>query len=98
MAVFRSGARVKLMWKTEVAQSVTRVGAVGTVIRVGPFRAGEVVAGFRQISDRDCHVQWDDYQQHTAALFAQLAPATDCYDKSEWRECVWQPPHMRESA
>ncbi len=27
-----------------------------------------------------------------------LAPATDCYDKADWRECVWQPPHMRESA
>lgn len=27
-----------------------------------------------------------------------LAPATDCYDKADWRECVWQPPHMRETA
>lgn len=25
----------------------------------------------------------------------QLEPATDCYDKTTWDTCVWQPEHLR---
>ena len=29
------------------------------------------------------------------ALEAALAPWTDCYDKTTWGACDWQPPHIR---
>jgi len=28
----------------------------------------------------------------------QLEPATDCYDKTEWSECIWRPEHLRVGA
>lgn len=27
---------------------------------------------------------------------SQLEPATDSYDKTEWKDCAWKPDHMRE--
>lgn len=34
---------------------------------------------------------WETYEQN-------LEPATDCYDKTEWSECVWKPEHLRVGA
>ena len=99
MATFRVGQRVRIVGAEKypryigMTATVTRHGYAYSALRPdgGPEPSVFVCidgVGERRLEDGAWHNYGPDH----------LAPATDCYDKAEWRECAWQPPHMRETA
>ena len=95
MATFRVGQRVRIVG------GYRDLSFVGMQARVTVFD----IRWTHETGYVDCVcVDIDGLGQHRpdghrfAFLPEHLTPATDCYDKAEWRECAWQPPHMRETA
>lgn len=90
MATFRVGQRVKLVRPFHSEN----FGETGTIVALfAPVKISGGLVNCELAWDTGTGSEWTPYS-HTD----RLVPATDCYDKADWRECVWQPPHMRESA
>lgn len=93
MATFRVGQRVRLVAHRFPNGKVT-IGTIGQVSGAGPWETGDWFGG-RQFSSAADYLVYFSGAGDFAVLAYQIVPATDCYDKAEWKECPWVPPHLR---
>lgn len=102
MSRFYVGQRVRVVRSTKGLKGRLKgrpilveapIGKTGTI-------AGTVTqpnAGFNAKGDFDVSLRLDSGELGMCPSVC-LEPATDSYDKTTWKTCVWQPEHMRVGA
>ena len=92
MSKFRVGQRVRVKY-AETIHGKRHVGKECVVTQVERLPSWTWTAYGLDVSpiihNGEAWLGWAD---------DQLEPATDCYDKTEWDQCVWKPEHLRVDA
>lgn len=100
MSRFYVGQRVKVIGRPSVSYAGRphpagrlQVGETGTIVGT----PNEPNAGFSVNGIWDVSLLLDRHPTCGMAPSSCLAPLTDSYEKTEWKDCAWKPDHMREA-